>query len=54
MKNVVNEHNLKINEVLKYNLVNYKHCQKAFNYFHTLLFTLKTVEYTLSPNFDII
>jgi len=35
MKNVVNEQNLKINEVLKYNLVKYKHCQKAFSYFQS-------------------
>jgi hypothetical protein len=33
MKNVVNKQNLKINEVLKYNIINYKYCQKAFEIF---------------------
>ena len=35
MKNVVNKQNLKINEVLKYNIINYKYCQKAFKYFQS-------------------
>ena len=33
MKSVVNEQTLQINEVVKYNLANYKYCQEAFNYF---------------------
>ena len=33
MKNVVNSQTLQINEVIKYNMINYKHCQDAFNYF---------------------
>ena len=33
MKNVVNQQTLEINEVLKYNIINYKNCQEAFNYF---------------------
>ena len=33
MKTVVNEQALQIREVLKYNIINYKNCQEAFNYF---------------------
>ena len=33
MKSVVNAQTLQISEVIKYNMVNYKHCQEAFNYF---------------------
>ena len=33
MKNVVNQQNIKINEVLKYNIINYKNCKEAFDYF---------------------
>ena len=33
MRNVVNQQTLKINEVLKYNIINYKSCQQAFKYF---------------------
>ena len=33
MKNVVNSQTLRINEVIKYNMANYKFCQYAFNYF---------------------
>jgi hypothetical protein len=33
MKKVVNEQALQISEVLKYNIINYKNCQEAFNYF---------------------
>jgi hypothetical protein len=33
MKSVVNAQTLQINEVIKYNMLNYKYCQDAFNYF---------------------
>ena len=33
MKKVVNQQTLEINEVLKYNIINYKYCQEAFNNF---------------------
>ena len=33
MKSVVNAQTLQINEVIKYNMANYKYCQEAFNYF---------------------
>ena len=33
MKNVVNAQTMEVNEVIKYNMLNYKYCQEAFNYF---------------------